>query len=101
MSILREKQSKFAWMVSLLIQFAYLKGYEITFGDAWAKSGHMAKSLHYSKLAIDLNLFRDGEYLPETEAHRELGEFWENLGGSWGGRFDDGGHYSLGYQGRK
>ena len=98
---LRQKQSKFARMVADLILFAYTNGYELTFGDAWAKTGHMVNSLHYVRLAIDLNLFRDGKYLTSTEDHRPLGEYWESIGGAWGGRFGDGNHYSLEHQGRK
>jgi len=30
-----------------------------------------------------------------------LGEYWESIGGSWGGRFGDGNHYSLKYKGRR
>ena len=93
---LREKQSNFCIAVSLLIQFAYLKGYELTFGDAWASVGHIYDSFHYKRLAIDLNLFKDGEYLKETSDHEELGKFWESIGGSWGGHRDDGNHYSWG-----
>ena len=88
-------------MVALLIQFAYEKGYELTLGDAYATDSHMQDSLHYSRLAIDLNLFRDGEWLSRSEDHKELGEFWEGIGGSWGGRFGDGNHYSLAHGGRK
>lgn len=66
---LRQKQSKFAKMVPLLILFAYEKGYEVTFGDAWAHDGHKDGSFHYKRLAIDLNLFRDGRYLRSTKAH--------------------------------
>ena len=98
---LRQKQSKFVRMVSLLIQFATERGYELTFGDAWAKSGHKENSNHYKRLAIDLNLFKDGRYLTETEDHLPLGEFWESIGGSWGGRFEDGNHYSLEHNGRR
>ena len=98
---LREKQSKFVAMVALLIQFAYEQGYELTFGDAWATGGHRPNSLHYQRLAIDLNLFREGKYLPATEDHQPLGEFWESIGGSWGGRFQDGNHYSIEHEGRK
>ncbi len=85
-------------MVSLLIAFAYEKGYEITFGDAWAKTGHKTGSFHYKRLAIDLNLFREGTYLSSTESHRPLGEFWMSIGGTWGGNFKqkDGNHYSYG-----
>ena len=31
----------------------------------------------------------------------ELGEYWESIGGSWGGRFNDGNHYSLEHNGVK
>ena len=98
---LRQKQSKFVRMAALLIQFAYERGYDLTFGDAWASTGHKKKSNHYIRLAIDLNLFQNGKYLKETEDHRELGEFWESIGGSWGGWFGDGNHYSLEHGGRK
>ena len=98
---LREKQSKFVRMVALLIQYATEKGYELTFGDAYAHGGHMLNSLHYKRLAIDLNLFKDEKYLTTTEDHRELGEFWESIGGAWGGRFRDGNHYSLEHGGYK
>jgi len=95
---LRKAQSNFARKVALLILFAYEKGYEVTLGDAYAKSGHSKNSFHYKRLAIDLNLFKDGKYLTETSAHLPLGLFWESLGGTWGGRFKnpDGNHYSLG-----
>ena len=92
----RPAQSRFAKMVALLILYAYELGYEVSFGDAWAKTGHKKDSFHYRRLAIDLNLFLDGDYLKKTEDHKVLGLFWESIGGSWGGRFNDGNHYSLG-----
>ena len=93
---LRQRQSKFAKMVPLLILYAYELGFEITIEDVTARDGHCRGSFHYKKLAIDLNLFKDGAYLRSTESHRPLGEFWESIGGTWGGRWDDGNHYSLG-----
>ena len=98
---LRQKQSRFVRMVGTLIDYAYLQGFELTFGDAYALTGHKENSLHGKRLAIDLNLFRNGEYLTTTEAHLPLGEFWERLGGTWGGRFSkpDGNHYSLEHEG--
>jgi len=93
---LREKQSEFARAVGLLIIYAYQLGYELTFGDAWAKTGHKENSFHYKRLAIDLNLFKEGVFQRTTEAHRPLGEFWESIGGSWGGHWQDGNHYSWG-----
>ena len=58
-------------------------------------------SLHEMSLAVDFNLFKDGKYLSSTEDHKELGEYWESIGGTWGGRFNDGNHYSLSYGGIK
>jgi len=58
-------------------------------------SRHSKNSKHPSRLAIDLNLFKDGKYLTKTEDHRPLGEFWQSLGGTWGGDWDDGNHYQL------
>ena len=93
---LRKRQSKFARMVGLLILFAYEKEYEITLGDAYATDGHCDNSFHYSRLAIDLNHFKDGKYLTKTDDHKPFGLFWESIGGSWGGRWNDCNHYSLG-----
>ena len=94
--MLQPKQSEFVRMVALLIQYATQLGYELTFGDAYATDGHIRGSYHYQRLAIDLNLFKDGEYLTETEDHKPLGEFWEQIGGTWGGHWNDGNHYSFG-----
>mgnify|MGYP003658985107 FL=1 len=94
-------QRKFTKMTALLILYAYERGYELTFGDAWARDSHSDNSCHYIRLAIDLNLFKDGVYLTKTEDHTFLGEFWESIGGAWGGRFRDGNHYSMEYKGRK
>lgn len=109
---LGQKQRKFTLMISKLIQFAYENGYELTFGDAYRdprvhgevgvkKSYSSANSLHKSRLAVDFNLFKDGKFLTSTEDHKILGEYWESLGGSWGGRFNDGNHYSIEHEGRK
>lgn len=109
---LREKQSKFALMVAQLIIKAYELGYEVTFGDAYRdprvfgmvgiKKGYgQASSCHKLRLAVDLNLFKEGKFLETTEGHRELGEWWESIGGSWGGRFNDANHYSLEHSGHK
>lgn len=58
-------------------------------------------SLHEIGLAVDMNLFRDGKFLSSTEDHRPIGEKWKSMGGTWGGDFNDGNHYSLAHEGRK
>lgn len=110
---LGQKQRRFTLFVALLIQEAYARGYELTFGEAWrtpeqaklnaAKKSGISNSLHMDRLAIDLNLFKDGEFLTASEDHRSLGEWWEKLDPlcRWGGRFNDGNHYSLEHEGRK
>lgn len=108
---LRQKQSRFAMMVPLLINKAFELGFEVTLGEAYrseweaarlAKEGlGIKRSLHCDRLAIDLNLFKNGVLLTKTEDHRPLGEWWERIGGTWGGRFKDGNHYSLAHDGRK
>lgn len=106
------KQRIFTRMIADLILFAYERGYELTLGDAYRdprafgpvgtrKYYSSANSLHKERLAIDLNLFKDGKFLTRTEDHKELGEFWEAIGGTWGGRFNDGNHYSVEHNGRK
>jgi hypothetical protein len=108
---LREAQALFARLVGTLLVHAAEQGYEVTLGEAYrppelvalyARDGRgSAASVHPDRLAIDLNLFRDGVFQPTTEAHRPLGEWWESQHPlcRWGGRFQkpDGNHYSLGY----
>lgn len=104
---LRKKQSEFAKLVGKLILKAYDLGYEVTLGDAYRdprvhgamgvrKSYSHPKSAHKIRLAIDLNLFKNGEFLETSDDHRPLGEWWEKQHpmARWGGRFDDGNHYS-------
>lgn len=101
---LSEKQQQFAHMVALLILHAEQLGYRVTFGDAYRDSRcpyGSEVSLHRKRLAVDLNLFKDGTYLFATVDHQPLGEYWESIGGTWGGRFNDGNHYSLEYEGVK
>ncbi len=111
-STLLTKQQLFSKMVVKLISFAHLKGYEVTLGDAYRdprvfgqlgerKGYGESKSAHKLRLAIDLNIFKDGQYLQSTTDHKELGEYWESIGGAWGGRFEDGNHYSLEHDGIK
>ena len=60
---MRKKQSEFIEALALLILYAKFKGYELTGGDLLARDGHKQGSFHYMRLAIDLNLFKDGKYL--------------------------------------
>lgn len=67
------------------------------------KADGIRKTAHGNQLAIDLNAFKDGKYLILTDQWKELGEYWESLNPlcRWGGRFGDGNHLSLEYNGIK
>lgn len=107
---LGEKQRLFVKLIGQLIEWAYLNGFELTFGEAFRTAEQAAwnaqragtgivNSLHLKRLAIDLNLFIGGEYQPLSEAHRPLGECWKSMNPlcRWGGDFSrpDGNHYSM------
>lgn len=109
---LGQKQRRFAKLVARLIDKAHELGFEVTLGDAYRdprvhgdwgvkKSYSAARSVHKRRLAIDLNLFKNGVYLTKTSDHEPLGEWWEQQGGCWGGRWNDGNHYSFEYGGCK
>ncbi|MCP3681222.1 MAG: M15 family metallopeptidase [bacterium] len=106
---LSDKQFEFAKMTTLLFQWLINNGYKFTLGDAYRKGD---KRNHGKRLAIDINLFilrqhgslsnydlPEYKYTRKTEDHLPVGEFWESIGGSWGGRFSDGNHYSLEHNG--
>ncbi len=106
MASLNSIQFEFTSLVPRLINKAIELGFQVTLGDAYRDPrvpyGH-ANSAHKKRLAIDLNLFKDGKYLESTEAHKELGEWWklQHPLARWGGDFRDGNHYSFEYDGVK
>lgn len=119
---LRSLQSIFALNIAKLIIWAYQNGYELTFGDAY-RDPYLAKinsgkyglidkitgviewlarrgsenSLHMRRLAVDINLFKDGKYLSSSDDHRPLAKYWESLHpqNRSGIRFNDGNHYEM------
>jgi hypothetical protein len=102
------RQHEFSRLLARFLDVLFVLGYEVTFGEAWRPTWvaleyvkqHLgiANSFHTRRLAVDLNLFRNGVYLTRTEDYLEAGIAWEKLGGTWGGRFKraDGNHFSLG-----
>lgn len=111
---LGQKQKRFAKAVARLIDKAHELGYEVTLGDAYRDPrafGRLGETIAYGnkfschkvRLAIDLNLYRDGKYLDQSDDHKPLGEWWEALAPDhcWGGRFQDGNHYSITHEGIK
>ena len=97
-----QKQRRFSWLVSCLIDWAYKNGYEIVLGEAFRTKEQQAiyvktgksktmHSKHLRCLAIDINLFKDDKYLSNTADYEPLGKYWESLDDEciWGGRFGD------------
>ena len=110
--MLGEKQREFARLVPRLIDKAHELGFQVTLGDAYRDPrvhgevgtklgyGH-PKSAHKQRLAIDLNLFKDGRYITDDEGHKDLGAWWEQQHPDCrsGTRFKDPNHYSFEHQG--
>lgn len=103
----REKQSRLVQLVGRLIEHVYSKpGWALTFSDARPTKpfGHMPGSLHYIGLAIDLNLFVNGDWKDaDCPEWRELGAYWQSLDPmcAWGGNWGDFNHFSLRHDGKQ
>lgn len=117
---LRSLQSLLVRCLSELIRYAYQRGYELTLGEAYVQTPrktregsfvddgvHMPSSLHYTRLAIDLNLFVRGAYVTRSDdmSWIDLGSYWKSLDPActWGGDFPQGdaNHFSVTFGGRK
>ena len=111
---LGEKQELFARLIAEHITWLYRQGYKVRGGD-WFRDSRVhgkvgekvgygaAYSMHKDKCALDINLFKNGKYLTTTKSHQISGEKWESRHPlcAWGGRWEDGNHYSLEHEGRK
>lgn len=106
---LSDRQKIFTRNIGKLIEFAYANGFELTFGEVYRtleqqkiyfNSGRSKtmKSRHLDRLAVDFNIFKDGEmlfsglkkYEFEYEIAKPLGAFWEQLNSLnvWGSDWD-------------
>lgn len=92
------EQHAFAQDVAKLLQWLGANGFMVTLGEAWrtpeqqaiyvsTKKSTTMKSKHLERLAIDLNIFKDGKWLVDYESLKEIGEVWKRLSPSnvWGG----------------
>lgn len=98
---LREYQQIFTSNISCLIQFAERSGYRLTFGEAfrtheqqllYVQSGksQTMNSNHLRRLAVDFNVFINGNLTYKWEDIKPLGDYWESLHekNRWGGDFN-------------
>jgi hypothetical protein len=114
MSTLHDAQALHVKLVAQLITYAYSEGYELSWGEAyrtpeqaqWDADHHtgIVNSVHCDRLAVDLQLFKDGVYLTDPTEYAILGTFWKALDPScrWGGDFTtvDADHFSITWEGR-
>lgn len=107
-SAMIQAQAEFLLSFAQLIAFAHSKGYVLTLGEGYRpiemqrihfKAGRSKTmdSQHMKRLAVDVNVFRNGKLIPASE-FKDLGEFWESLHpkNRWGGNFKrlvDGPHF--------
>mgnify|MGYP001568947477 FL=1 len=95
---LSEKQRKFSKLLAEFILKIYDMGFEVTFGHVYrdtdtqkrmveAGLSKIMQSKHCDRLAVDFNIWVGKQYTSDPQAYRPLGELWEKMGGSWGGRF--------------
>jgi hypothetical protein len=116
------KQARFVdCLVQLIRKLSEDYNYRVVIGEVYRppetaelyeKMGKGIKdSVHCSKLAADLMLFYEGEYLTSTEEYKTAGAIWKTLDpeARWGGDFKsadgipkpDGNHFSFEHLGHQ
>lgn len=93
-----ERQQTFTLNVARLIIYINQQGYACTFGETYrpkemaqiyARTGRgVLDSNHLYKLAVDLNLFKNGVYLSDAKEYRQFAEYWLTLN-----PFNESGYY--------
>lgn len=95
---LSEQQQIFTKNIACLIHHAESLGYRLTFGEAfrtteqqllYVQSGKSKtmNSNHLRRLAVDFNIFINGNLTYKWEDIKPLGDYWESLNSlnRWGG----------------
>ena len=119
---LHERQSLMVKCLGELFRYASQQGYDLTLAEGFVQyerrtadgqlirdGVHMVGSLHYVRLAQDINLFEKGQFITSASDPTwvDLGTFWMALDPlcRWGGTFTgksagDVGHFSIAWDGR-
>ena len=101
---LGDKQELFSTMFCSLLVFLFNNGYGVRIKHVLrcqdCPVGH-PNSCHKFSLAVDVYLTKNGKILTSLDDYREAGEYWESIGGKWGGRFSDAFHFSIEHNGIK
>jgi hypothetical protein len=113
------RQQLFSKLLAELILYAYSRGYKLTLAEVGVQGSrrsrdgrtyedgvHMRDSLHYARLAADLNLFVNDLFIRDSRsvAWQDLGSYWQTLHPlcRWGGTFTraDANHVSIAFMGK-
>ena len=104
---LRQQQSAFLHDAAVFLLWLYENGYEATSGE-FERTALMAEyykkigksnagmlSQHCKRLAMDLNIFKDGQLVQDLNDFTEIVAKWESLSppNSWGGMGIKSGHH--------
>lgn len=87
---MRQKQAIFIRNLAKLILWAFDQGYELTIGEAYRtqeqqdiylKTGKtkVKHSKHQDRLAVDLNLFINGEFIITRDPYEPLVKYWKSM----------------------
>ncbi len=116
MTELQRKQFAFSALLPHLLDKALVMGFDIQLGEIWrppemaaiyaARGTGIKNSLHELRLAIDLNLYKNGKLTDSWFDYEPIGQFWKRLGTlneitTWGGDFKrpDVFHFSVSHNG--
>lgn len=94
------QQNAFLKDVTILLQYAWSKGFVVTGGELYRTEDQQRiyyetgrsrtmSSRHRKRLAIDLNFFLEGHLSMDKDTLQILGDFWESLNdrNRWGGNW--------------
>ena len=101
MKITNQEQFEFfkLWAIFMpyIVKYCIDNNMIATWGDAYRDPRcpyGSERSMHHKRMAIDVNLIKDGKLIHNDEGHKVLGKFLQSLGGTWGGGWSDFNHYS-------
>ncbi len=113
---LHEKQKLFAMLFGQFLVKLHMAGYEVKIGEVKRTKARallnavtgkgIAKSLHLDLIAVDIELYKDDQWLRSRKDYKEAAEIWTSLhslcraGYYWATRYDPN-HFSLEHEGRE
>jgi hypothetical protein len=110
---LGQRQRLHVQLTAKLIEFIYAQGLEATWGETYrtpqqaaanaASGAGILNSLHIERLAVDLQIFKDGVYATDVAVYKPLADYWLTLDplcrAGYYFHSVDADHFSITYQG--